>query len=64
MCPGITSRFISGGIGPVGAILAGFVAEQWGIRVMFGIGGIVSIALLLLFLSLISPRILESQEKV
>jgi MFS family permease len=43
-------------------MLAGFVAELWGIRTMFAIGGIVSIGLLLLFLSLISPRRLESQE--
>jgi MFS family permease len=57
------SRFISWGIGPIGAMLAGFVAELWGIRTMFAIGGIVSIGLLLLFLSLISPRMLESQEK-
>lgn len=57
------SRFISWGIGPIGAVLAGFVAEIWGIRTMFGIGGIVSIGLLLLFLSLISPRMLENQER-
>ncbi|RPJ26614.1 MAG: MFS transporter, partial [Chloroflexi bacterium] len=57
------SRFISWGIGPIGALLAGFVAEIWGIRTMFAIGGIVSIGLLVLFLSLISPRMLESQEK-
>jgi MFS family permease len=57
------SRFISWGIGPIGAMLAGFVAELWGIRTMFAIGGAVSIGLLLLFLSLISPRMLESQDK-
>ena len=56
------SRFISWGIGPIGALLAGFVAEVWGIRTMFAIGGIVSIGLLLLFLSLISPRMLENLE--
>jgi MFS family permease len=56
------SRFVSWGIGPIGAMLAGFVAEIWGIRTMFAIGGIVSIGLLLLFLSLVSPRVLESQE--
>jgi MFS family permease len=56
------SRFISWGIGPIGAILAGFVAEFWGIRTMFAIGGVVSIGLLLFFLSLISPRMLESTE--
>jgi MFS family permease len=57
------SRFISWGIGPIGALLAGFVAEAWGIRTMFAIGGVVSIGLLLLFLSLISPRMLHSQDK-
>ncbi len=55
------SRFISWGIGPVGALLAGFVAELWSIRTMFAIGGIASIGLLLLFLVLISPRLLEEQ---
>jgi len=53
------SRFMSWGIGPVGALLAGFVAELWDIRTMFAIGGIASIGLLLLFLSLIPPRRLE-----
>ena len=57
------SRFISWGIGPIGAMLAEFVAELWGIRTMFAIGGIVSIGLLLLFLALISPRMLDSQDK-
>ena len=56
------SRFISWGIGPIGAMLAGFVAELWGIRTMFAIGGVVSIGLLLLFLSLISPRMLDNLE--
>jgi MFS family permease len=57
------SRSISWGIGPIGAMLAGFVAVLWGIRTMFVIGGIGSIGLLGLFLSLIPPRMLESQEK-
>jgi MFS family permease len=56
------SRFISWGIGPLGAMLAGFIAEIWGIRIMFAIGGVVSIGTLLLFLSLISPRMLENSE--
>ena len=55
------SRFVSWGIGPIGALLAGFVAELWGIRTMFAFGGIVSIGLLLLFLTLVSPRILQEQ---
>ena len=40
-------------------MLAGFVAEVWGIRTMFAIGGIVSLGLLVFFLLLISPRMLE-----
>jgi len=56
------SRFVRWGVGPIVAFLAGFVAALWGIRTMFAIGGVVSIALLLLFLSLISRRLLESQE--
>jgi MFS family permease len=56
------SRFISWGIGPIGAALAGFVAEVWGIRTMFAIGGIASIGLLVLFLSLISSRTLKNSE--
>jgi MFS family permease len=56
------SRFISWGIGPVGAILAGFVAELWGIRTMFAMGGVVSIGLLFLFLRLISQQLLENVE--
>lgn len=55
------SRFVSWGIGPIGALLAGVVAESWGIRTMFAIGGIVSMGLLLLFLVLVSPRMLELQ---
>jgi MFS family permease len=58
------SRFISWGIGPIGALLAGLVAELWGIRTMFAIGGIVSIGLLLVFLALISPRMLEEQKEI
>lgn len=54
------SRFVSWGIGPIGAMLAGFVAEIWGIRTMFAIGGIASVGLLLLFLGVISPHMLEN----
>ena len=57
------SRFISWGIGPIGALLAGFVAEIWGIRTMFAIGGVVSIGLFVLFLSLIRPGLLQDLEK-
>ena len=56
------SRFVSWGIGPIGAMLAGFVAEIWGIRTMFAVGGVVSIGLLLLFLSLVPSRRLKNQE--
>ena len=56
------SRFVSWGIGPIGAMVAGFVAEVWGIRTMFVIGGIVSVGLLILFLILISPQVLEGQD--
>lgn len=55
------SRFVSWGIGPVGAMLAGFVSEVWGIRTMFTIGGIASIILLVVFLAVISPPMLENQ---
>ncbi|HEY9529433.1 MAG TPA: hypothetical protein VIR02_20245, partial [Anaerolineales bacterium] len=57
------SRFISWGIGPIGALLAGLVAEIWGIRTMFAVGGVVSIGLLFLFLSLISSGRLENMER-
>ena len=56
------SRFVSWGIGPIGALLAGFVAELWGIRTMFAIGGVVSIGLLLLFLRLVPPARLNNLE--
>ncbi|HEX2991865.1 MAG TPA: MFS transporter, partial [Anaerolineales bacterium] len=57
------SRFVSWGIGPIGALLAGFIAELWGIRTMFAIGGIASILLLVFFLRWISPETLESTER-
>jgi len=50
------SRFISWGIGPLGAALAGLVAEIWGIQTMFAIGGFASIFMLLLFLNLTSSQ--------
>lgn len=53
------SRFISWGIGPIGATLAGLVAEIWGIRTMFTIGGLASIVTLLLFLNLIPSQTLQ-----
>ena len=56
------SRFVSWGIGPIGALLAGFVAELWGIRTMFAIGGVVSIGLLLLFLRLVPAARLNNLE--
>jgi predicted MFS family arabinose efflux permease len=56
------SRFVSWGIGPIGALLAGFVAELRGIQTMFAIGGVGSIGLLILFLVLVPPRLLAPAE--
>lgn len=56
------SRFISWGIGPIGALLAGLVAELRGIRVLFAIGGITGIVLLFLFLTVVSPERLAGAE--
>jgi MFS family permease len=53
------SRFISWGVGPLGAALAAAVAEVWGMRVMFAIGGSLSVGLLLLFVKSLSPQILD-----
>lgn len=53
------SRLISWGIGPLGAMLAGLVAEIWGIRIMFAIGGSASIVTLLLFVNLIPSQTLQ-----
>ena len=44
------SRFISWGVGPIGAASAAIVGEVFGIQVMFAIGGITSMCLMLLFL--------------
>jgi MFS family permease len=54
------SRFVSWGIGPLGAMMAGLVAEIWGIRTMFSIGALASILTLLLFLYFIPSRLLQS----
>jgi len=54
------SRFISWGIGPLGAILAGIVSEVWGIRTMFAVSAILTTVLLVLFLSMMSHRTLEN----
>ena len=53
------SRFISWGIGPLGTTLAGLVAQIWGIRTMFAIGGVASMFTLLLFLHLIPSHTLQ-----
>ena len=53
------SRFISWGVGPLGAMLAGLVAEIWGIRTMFSIGGFFSVFMLFLFLYLIPSHSLQ-----
>lgn len=53
------SRFVSWGIGPLGAAIAGLVAEIWGIRTMFAIGALASILTLLLFLNVIPSPTLQ-----
>lgn len=53
------SRFISWGVGPLGAMLAAIVAEVWGIRTMFAIGGLTSICLMSLFLKAFPPQTLD-----
>ena len=53
------SRFVSWGIGPLGAAIAGLVAELWGIRTMFAIGALTSILTMLLFLGKIPASTLE-----
>ena len=50
------SRFISWGVGPLGAALAAMLAEIWGIRLMFAISGVISIGSLLLFLRAFPPH--------
>ena len=53
------SRFVSWGIGPLGAATAGLIAEFWGIRTMFAIGALASILTLLLFLNVIPSSKLQ-----
>ncbi len=53
------SRFISWGVGPLGAALFATVAEVWGIRVMFAVSGLMSVGLLFLFLKSLSPQMLN-----
>jgi len=53
------SRFVSWGIGPLGATLSGLVAELWGIRTMFAMGALASILTLLLFLTVIPSSTLQ-----
>lgn len=55
------SRFISWGIGPIGAAVAGIFASIWGIRDLFAIGGIISFGLLVLFLIAVPARLLQSE---
>jgi len=57
------SRFISWGVGPLGAMLAAIVGEVFGIRVMFTIGRITSVCLLLLFLKSFPPKALDILDK-
>ena len=58
------SRFVSWGIGPLGAAIAGLVAEFWGIRTMFAIGALASILTLLLFLNVIPSSKFEKFDDV
>ena len=58
------SRFVSWGIGPLGAAIAGLVAEFWGIRAMFAIGALASILTLLLFLNVIPSSKFEKFDDV
>lgn len=57
------SRFISWGVGPVGAIAAAFVAEVWGIRTVFAVGGITGIGLILGFLASFPSKTLDILDK-
>lgn len=55
------SRFISWGIGPLGAVLAGVVSEVWGIRTMFAAGAVLSTTLMVVFLIMMSERALVQE---
>ncbi len=57
------SRFISWGVGPLGAALAAAVAEVWTIQIMFAASGIVSVCLLLIFLTVLPSQRLDILEK-
>lgn len=54
-----SSRLISWGIGPLGAMAAGIIAQIWSVRTMFAIGGVASIGLLIFFLTAVSSEMLE-----
>lgn len=56
------SRFISWGVGPLGVALAALIAEIWSIRTMFGIGGVISVGLLFLFVKFIPSKTLEKAD--
>lgn len=44
------SRFLSWGVTPLGALLAGFIAATFGVRAVFGVAGVVAVILVGLFL--------------
>lgn len=44
------SRFMSWGIGPLGALIAGTVSQIWGLSTLFGVGAVLSTVLLVVFL--------------
>lgn len=50
------SRVISWGVLPVGAALGGLVAQVWGVRAVFVVGGLASVGLLVVYVATIRPR--------
>lgn len=56
------SRFISWGIGPLGALLSGLAAQLWSVRAVFATGGVVGVLLLVFFILKVRPEMLEGHE--
>jgi MFS family permease len=54
------SRVISWGVLPVGAALGGLLAEGWGVRAVFVVGGLASVGLLLAYAATIRPAALAA----
>ena len=55
------SRFISWGIGPLGAAAAGVIAQAWGMRTLFAVSGAAGVGLLVLFLLAIPSHVFEGE---